>query len=377
MYLHTEIDSATKTATAKPKIEKKPRVRPLPPDVNSRNLAIEKRRRQDMNRTFLDLARCLPKLASAKRLTKNMIVTESLHYHQQQRSMCIAAGRELRELLAAHQNLVVELNAMRSQLGIQLGNAPWAPSTALLSLMDVENQVYGEFPDGFGSPGETEGQEPRSTGPQRNIDETLSELPVTLDSVHAEPASAQDGIPIAYHRAGNVASTCDWQNQVSGNSFTSPNVQGNLMAGADWWSFNVSGLDPNLLWEDMSAQALSAEEFDQNAFTSEAKLEPGGGFPPGTASMKFRSPAGKFEWRAERKGWELYDKRDVLLARGKIHGTVNNRPSHLEVFVGGDDTFMDLILASWVAMYRGQDITEEDVHAAKDVLEVLGALGGN
>ncbi|KAK4500948.1 hypothetical protein PRZ48_006754 [Zasmidium cellare] len=242
MYLRTEADSPANTATkAKGKNKKKPRQRPLPPDVTSRNLAIEKRRRQDQNRTFLDLARCLPKLASTKRLTKNLIVGESLQHHRRQRSMCIAAGRELRELLSAHNNAVLELNMLKSQLGMPLGNGPWTPFTALTSLMDVENQPCGEFPDGFGSPGESEGREQQSEEAVGNAEEPFAAFSNTQDP-NVLPLDVFDSI--LPHNG--------LQNQAPGQP---PNAQG-ILTDIDWWESNASGLDLDFMWDDMPAEAL-------------------------------------------------------------------------------------------------------------------------
>ncbi|KAM0425372.1 hypothetical protein ACHAPT_009429 [Fusarium lateritium] len=118
----------------------------------ARNLAIEKQRREALNENFLDLARLLPALASARRLTKVLIVNQSIEHLGQQRSMCIAAARDMQELIAENRQLVSEVNALRKEVG-----GPAAPpvhascvTEAMEQLAGVEHQVLGTFPAGFG-----------------------------------------------------------------------------------------------------------------------------------------------------------------------------------------------------------------------------------
>lgn len=66
--------------------------------------------------------------------------------------MCIAAGRDMQDLLADNSRLVAEVNALRAQAGCA-GIAPCAPrpvTEPMTQLMSVKDEVYGKFPAGFG-----------------------------------------------------------------------------------------------------------------------------------------------------------------------------------------------------------------------------------
>ncbi|KAM0205198.1 hypothetical protein ACHAQD_009217 [Fusarium lateritium] len=136
----------------KPRPKRKGRPRPLPPDVTARNLAIEKQRREALNENFLELARMLPNLASARRLTKVLIVNASVEHVRQQRTMCLAAAQDMHDVLAENNRLVAEVNAWRAQFGEH--GAPPAqlkPMTeSMIQLEEVKNQVFGTFNAGFG-----------------------------------------------------------------------------------------------------------------------------------------------------------------------------------------------------------------------------------
>ncbi|KAL4731572.1 hypothetical protein ACLX1H_000545 [Fusarium chlamydosporum] len=138
------------TKPQKPK--RKGRPRPLPADVTARNLAIEKQRRGEMNENFLELARMLPNIASARRLTKVLIVNKSIEHVRQQREICLAADRDVQDLLAENHRLVAEVNAMRVQLGGPAASIVQAkPATeAMTRLADTKNHVFGSFTEGFG-----------------------------------------------------------------------------------------------------------------------------------------------------------------------------------------------------------------------------------
>ncbi|ATY61924.1 Basic helix-loop-helix dimerization region bHLH [Cordyceps militaris] len=73
---------------------RKKRPRPLP-HVNARNLAIEKKRREQMNDNFVDLAHLVPSLAHTQRLTKVHIVRETIAHLREQQALCAAAAHEI------------------------------------------------------------------------------------------------------------------------------------------------------------------------------------------------------------------------------------------------------------------------------------------
>ncbi|CEI61819.1 unnamed protein product [Fusarium venenatum] len=138
------------TKSQKPK--RKGRSRPLPPDVTARNLAIEKQRRGEMNENFLELARMLPNIAAARRLTKVLIVNKTIEHVRQQREICLAADRDMQELVAENSRLISEVNCLRAQVG-----GPAAPvvqpkpaTEAMKQLAETKNHVFGTFSAGFG-----------------------------------------------------------------------------------------------------------------------------------------------------------------------------------------------------------------------------------
>ncbi|KAL4910538.1 hypothetical protein BDW74DRAFT_172009 [Aspergillus multicolor] len=134
------------------RVKKRGRPRPLPPHVMARNLAIEKQRREALNEDFLDLARLLPDLAHARRLSKVLIVNESIRHLRRQKNMCLTAGRDMEELLAENNRFVAEVNSLRSRVygpGAPMA-APRPVANAMAQLMSVKDEIYGEFPAGFG-----------------------------------------------------------------------------------------------------------------------------------------------------------------------------------------------------------------------------------
>ncbi|OBS24616.1 hypothetical protein FPOA_05156 [Fusarium poae] len=138
------------TKSQKPK--RKGRSRPLPPDVTARNLAIEKQRRGEMNENFVELARMLPNIATARRLTKVLIVNKTIEHVRQQRELCLAADRDMQELLAENSRLISEVNCLRAQVGGPATSVvqPKPPTEAMKQLAETKNHVFGTFSAGFG-----------------------------------------------------------------------------------------------------------------------------------------------------------------------------------------------------------------------------------
>ncbi|CEJ58074.1 hypothetical protein PMG11_06745 [Penicillium brasilianum] len=135
---------------SKPKRRGRPR--PLPPDVNARNLALEKGRREDMKKDLLELARLVPALAPVRRLSKTIVVKEGLQHFKKQRAMCLSAAGDMRDLIAENHRLIAELNELRFLAG-ERDLPPLEPkpvSEAMIQLMNVPNEICGTFPAGFG-----------------------------------------------------------------------------------------------------------------------------------------------------------------------------------------------------------------------------------
>jgi hypothetical protein len=198
--------------------------------------------------------------------------------------MCIAAGRELRELLSAHNDLIAEVNTLRSQLGVPIENQPCPPSTAFLELMDVENQTYGEFPHGFASPPSlTESSEPQQSDPgtQRDVVEMpVPGLPIAPDLASPVRTSTQATQHILLDGPRDVVVPVeDWQTQQTPGQFiASSNVQGlTLTSDTDWLGgFDGSGLYVHIPLEDWPVDLLPWEEAGNTALQGYA----GGFFVP-------------------------------------------------------------------------------------------------
>ncbi|KAG9252356.1 uncharacterized protein F5Z01DRAFT_676234 [Emericellopsis atlantica] len=140
-------------SNVKAKRKSKPRPRPLPPNVTARNLALEKKKRGEMNEQFLAMARLVPALAHAHKLNKVLIVNETVQHLRDQRAMCITAARDVQSTLSENRLLRAELDALCRETGRQppaacLQDPP--TSDALSELLSVEMQPLGTFSAGFG-----------------------------------------------------------------------------------------------------------------------------------------------------------------------------------------------------------------------------------
>lgn len=169
--------------------------------------------------------------------------------------MCIAAGRELQELLSTHNDLVAEVNTLRAQLGRPVSSAPRAPSTAFLAIMEVENAPCGDFPDGFGSASGSDEQilQGRGAGVEQ---EPLTAVSQAAGLTSSEDSSAQDfSLPIT--SSHSVSSTMDWQMYPQVAETTSaPSTLHAL--NTNWWT--LSGLDCELPWEDFPSHTMALDD---------------------------------------------------------------------------------------------------------------------
>lgn len=97
------------------------------------------------------MARLVPSLACAPRLNKVVIVNKTVDHLQEQRDMCVAAGRDMQDLIAENRRLVSEISALRTQVGAASTSSvePKPITPAMARLMGVENEVLGTFPAGF------------------------------------------------------------------------------------------------------------------------------------------------------------------------------------------------------------------------------------
>ncbi|KAH7055758.1 hypothetical protein B0J12DRAFT_429662 [Macrophomina phaseolina] len=135
-----------------PNKNKKKRIRVFTPDDRASHRVIEKQRREALNERFIQLARLLPGLASHHRLSKSIIVNESIAHHKKQRAERLAAAREIRCFLAEREDLLAEVNSWRTRfgpIGAELRQGQPLSENAR-DLLKVEDEVFGKFPNGFG-----------------------------------------------------------------------------------------------------------------------------------------------------------------------------------------------------------------------------------
>lgn len=98
-----------------------------------------------------ELARQVPSLAGTRRLNKHMIVEHSIARHQAQRELCLSAAQDFRALLAERDELLAEVNQWRSASGATFPPREARPvGQQCRSLLGVEKETFGVFPNGFG-----------------------------------------------------------------------------------------------------------------------------------------------------------------------------------------------------------------------------------
>lgn len=150
-----------------------------------------------------NLARLVPSLAQARRLSKVLIVNESIKHLRQRRSLCISASRDMQELLMENSRLASELNAMRAQIGVP-AIAPVEPKPAtgaMLQLMDIENEEAGEFPEGFGQSWAGRSSPPSKDKGAQSESETRSapaSTPERNDAQYTQPPVQNANAPLGY-----------------------------------------------------------------------------------------------------------------------------------------------------------------------------------
>ncbi|RDL36004.1 uncharacterized protein BP5553_06616 [Venustampulla echinocandica] len=157
-------DHSNTTAEGKRKAKK--RVRAFTSEDRASHRAIEKQRREALNQSFLDLARLLPSLAHARRLSKSVIVNESISYLKTQREIRLAAASEVSKLLADYDLLRRALNnrVPDNSAADMLQIPPRPVSDALMNLLGVEQEEFGTFPGGFGDNGPGDEAEDQQAG---------------------------------------------------------------------------------------------------------------------------------------------------------------------------------------------------------------------
>lgn len=158
----------------------------------------------------------------------------------------------------------------------------------------------------------------------------------------------------------------------SRNNFTAIGSNGQLLA-----HFSVAN---NMIWR-MSQNAQQICTFKLSSLSGTTTLQFHGQeikVKQSWEGMRYgkdiKTSAGTWKWRPGSGSCEeLTDGRGVLLARGKLPGTLSKKSYPLEVFVSGDVFTLDLIFATWVAMLDCHDAEGKEGEA---VAEVVGAVLG-
>ncbi|KAG7091602.1 hypothetical protein E1B28_010621 [Marasmius oreades] len=86
--------------------------------------AVEKARRENLNESFLDLAKLIPSIAQHRKPSKALIITSSISYLHASRRHRAMAARELRSLHMEAENLRKEVNNWRDHAGIKRIDEP-------------------------------------------------------------------------------------------------------------------------------------------------------------------------------------------------------------------------------------------------------------
>lgn len=127
---------------------------------------------------------------------------------------------------------------MRSNLGMPATHAPWQPSAAFHGLMDVENQVLGEFPEGFAA------------------SSSASRSPETIDQDDGNmPQPAIDQLS-----PGQGEANAAWPARTTENLLSLPELQDQMDSTTDWYGFDMSGLVSEVSWEDLQVQLRPLDE---------------------------------------------------------------------------------------------------------------------
>ncbi|KAF7593231.1 hypothetical protein BBP40_011772 [Aspergillus hancockii] len=92
----------------------KKRIRNFTPEDRAAHRVFEKSRRDAFNDQLMELAKSIPATSTAKRLSKYTIVDESISYHRTQNRRCLDAIQGLRALIAERDELLNEVNALRT-----------------------------------------------------------------------------------------------------------------------------------------------------------------------------------------------------------------------------------------------------------------------
>ncbi|KAF5262428.1 hypothetical protein FOXYS1_6851 [Fusarium oxysporum] len=151
-----------------------------------------------------------------RRLTKVLIINQTLEHVRQHRHLCIAASRDMHELLVENYNLALEVNVLRAQLeGPALPPVQARPMTeAMTELARVEHQLLGTFPTGFGDNGVETSSQPQSEtrdGPYGVVSSTdtlllATTLPPTADiTADAGPIGIDLSLPGSIPNIGSEA----------------------------------------------------------------------------------------------------------------------------------------------------------------------------
>ncbi|KAJ7698034.1 hypothetical protein B0H17DRAFT_881761, partial [Mycena rosella] len=126
------------------------RTRVFTPDDRATHRVIEKERREALNTQFIDLARLLPGLATTRRLSKSIIVSEAIAHQKKQRAQRLVCAQQIRAMRAEQESLLSEINTLRVQVGNPDRKEVEPLSAEALEMLAVEDEVFGAFPAGFG-----------------------------------------------------------------------------------------------------------------------------------------------------------------------------------------------------------------------------------
>ncbi|KKY16854.1 putative basic helix-loop-helix dimerization region bhlh [Phaeomoniella chlamydospora] len=145
-------DSSSMSGAGKKAVKK--RVRNFTENDRAAHRVFEKGRREHFKEKLIELARLIPDLAEtdSRRLSKHVVIDESIKRHKRLKSRCDTAVREIKALRQERDDLLKEVNIWRRGYGppgtVSLQARP--QDKAVSDLFAIEQESFGSFTEGFG-----------------------------------------------------------------------------------------------------------------------------------------------------------------------------------------------------------------------------------
>ncbi|CRG84234.1 hypothetical protein PISL3812_01547 [Talaromyces islandicus] len=150
----------------------KKRVRNFTPADRAAHRVFEKSRREAFNDQLMELARLIPAISSAPRLSKHTIVNESIAYHRTQDRHCLAGIRGIQALITERDELLEEVNSLRALLqpGATAGRVARPLADDVVEFMSLEAEINKMNKDGMATLRSSRQDSSSTTSPDQGPD---------------------------------------------------------------------------------------------------------------------------------------------------------------------------------------------------------------